>query len=196
MITDSIPNKQTEKQEYNRSSDMSTIALPPQEPLLNMARELEEAMAEENKAEMQVACNAIATYISESFLIVPPKVRVLGVRPRKGTGYNVEELYADYDLETHKIRLWMRTAVLEKVTSYGTFLSTLCHEICHHLDVVAFDFPNTYHTRGFYERAGILYHHVRGTPLRVLVWDRMRDGRLRINWPATMRNPGSGGRRR
>lgn len=196
MITDRIPDTQKEKQEYNRSNDLGTITLPPQEPLLRMAKQLEEFMAEENKKEMQVACNAIATYVSDSFQIEAPQVRVLGVRPRKGTGYDVEELYADYDLDTKKIRLWMRTAVLEKVTSYGTFLSTLCHEICHHLDVVYFDFPNTFHTRGFYERAGILYHHVRGTPVRPLVWDRMRDGRLRINWPATMRKPGAPGRRR
>jgi hypothetical protein len=26
----------------------------------------------------------------------------------------------------------MRTAVRQEVTSYGTFLSTLCHEFCHH----------------------------------------------------------------
>jgi hypothetical protein len=191
VITDYIPQNQEEKQEYNRSGDMVAIALPLQEPLLRMAKQLEAAMVDENKREMEAACNAIAVYIAESFHVSPPKVRVLGVRPLTSVGNDVEELFGDFDFKTKKIRLWMRTAVLEKVTSYGTFLSTLCHEICHHLDVVQFDFPNTFHTRGFYERAGLLYHHVRGTPMRVLVWDRMRDGRFRINWPATMRNPGS-----
>jgi hypothetical protein len=191
VITDYIPQSQEEKQEYNRSGDMVAIALPPQEPLLRMANKLEAAMVDENKREMEAACNAIAVYIAESFHVSPPKVRVLGVRPLTSVGNDVEELFGDFDFKTKKIRLWMRTAVLEKVTSYGTFLSTLCHEICHHLDVVQFDFPNTFHTRGFYERAGLLYHHVRGTPKRVLVWDRIRDGRFRINWPATMRNPGS-----
>src|SRR3989441_2542183 len=32
------------------------------------------------------------------------------------------------------IRVWMRTAVRKEITSFGTFLSTLCHEYCHHLD--------------------------------------------------------------
>ena len=32
------------------------------------------------------------------------------------------------------IRVWMRTAVRKGVTSRGTFLTTLCHEFCHHLD--------------------------------------------------------------
>lgn len=36
--------------------------------------------------------------------------------------------------DTMLIRVWMRTAVRKDVTSFGTFLSTLCHEFCHHLD--------------------------------------------------------------
>ena len=136
MITDYIPQSQEEKQEYNRSGDMVAIALPPQEPLLRMANKLEAAMVDENKREMEAACNAIAVYIAESFHVSPPKVRVLGARPLTSVGNDVEELFGDFDFKTKKIRLWMRTAVLEKVTSYGTFLSTLCHEICHHLDVV------------------------------------------------------------
>jgi hypothetical protein len=54
----------------------------------------------------------------------------------------------------------------EEVTSFGTFLSTLCHEFCHHLDFQKFRFEESWHTRGFYERAGVLYHYARGTPSR------------------------------
>jgi hypothetical protein len=47
----------------------------------------------------------------------------------------------------------MRTAVRKDVTSFGTFLRTLCHEFCHHLDFQKFGFNDSWHTRGFYERA-------------------------------------------
>ena len=60
------------------------------------------------------------------------------------------------------IRVWMRTAVRKQVTSFGTFLSTLCHEFGHHLDFERFGFQDSPHTRGFYERAAVLYHHARG----------------------------------
>ena len=43
----------------------------------------------------------------------------------------------------------MRTAVRKEVTSFGTFVSTLCHEFCHHLDFQKFGFPDSWHTRGF-----------------------------------------------
>src|SRR5260370_31381641 len=68
------------------------------------------------------------------------------------------------------IRVWMRTAVKKDITSFGTFLSTLCHEYCHHLDFEHFKFPDSWHTRGFYERAAALYHYARGTPPKRLHW--------------------------
>jgi hypothetical protein len=61
----------------------------------------------------------------------------------------------------------MRTAVRKEVTSFGTFLSTLCHEFCHHLDFQKFGFRDSWHTRGFYEKAAALYHCARGTPLKI-----------------------------
>ncbi len=54
------------------------------------------------------------------------------------------------------IRVWTRTAVRKEVTSIGTFLSTLCHEFCHHLDFQRFGFADSWHTRGFYERTAAL----------------------------------------
>jgi hypothetical protein len=186
MITDIPPKDAAERQEFLRSEAMVTIKLPEAEPLRLLAKELEEAMVGEDRRKIQSACNAIAEQVSEGFNVQVPKVRVLGLRPLEEEGKHVDELFGDYDFEKRLIRLWMRTAVLGKMTSYGTFLSTLCHELCHHLDVVHFNFENTYHTRGFYERAGLLYSHARGVPNRVLVWNRQKNGVLRINWPATM----------
>jgi hypothetical protein len=74
----------------------------------------------------------------------------------------------------------MRTTVRKEVTSFDMFLSTICHEFCHHLDFTRFGFVDSWHTHGFYERAAILYHHARGTPLKRLVWVRM-GGRGGLN---------------
>jgi hypothetical protein len=81
----------------------------------------------------------------------------------------------------------MRTAVRKKVTSFGTFLSTLCHEFCHHLDYQKFGFADSWHTRGFYERTATLYHHARRTPLKRLFWVALPGGRWRIDWQRTNR---------
>jgi len=83
------------------------------------------------------------------------------------------------------IRVWMRTAVREEVTSFGTFLRTPCHEFCHHLDFKKVGFADSWHTRGFDERAGILYHHARGTPLKKLFRVPMAGRGWRIDWQRT-----------
>lgn len=187
MITDRPPRKTEYKHEYSQSEAMSSLQLPPAEPLRRLAKQLEEAMSTEDRKEIERICTAVAVSVCAHYKVTPPTVRVLGVRPLEEKGDFVDETFGDYTFQNARIRLWMRTAVLEKMTSFGTLLSTLCHEICHHLDVVCFGFEHTYHTRGFYERSGQLYHHVRGTPVRELVWDKQKDGTLRINWPLTMR---------
>jgi len=188
MLTDSLPRKAELQDEFRQSDAMRSLDLPNDASILVYVRQIEEAMKLEDRAQLQRACNALAKSISTHFGAKPASVRILGVRPLEESGNRIEETYGDYTFESARIRLWMRTAVLEKVTAFGTLLSTLCHEICHHLDVVQFGFPNTYHTRGFYERAGLLYHHVRGTPVRKLVWDKLKNGKYRINWAQTMRS--------
>jgi hypothetical protein len=85
------------------------------------------------------------------------------------------------------IRVWMRTAVRKEITSFGTFLSTLCHEFCHHLDYQKFGFHDSWHTRCFFERTAALYHHARGTPPKKLFWLPTPGERWRIDWPRTNR---------
>ena len=92
------------------------------------------------------------------------------------------ELFGDYKPETMLIRLWIWTAVRKEITSFGTFLSTLCHEFCRHLDYQHFGFRDSWHTRAFYERTAALYHHARGTPPKRLIWLPVQGGRWRIDW--------------
>jgi hypothetical protein len=133
------------------------------------------------------ACMEFLTNAADFYKVPQCGVRVLAARPlRVREGWSTE-LFGDYAPETMLIRVWMRTAVRKEVTSFGTFLSTLCHEFCHHLDFHKFEFPNSWHTRGFYERTAALYHHARGTPAKRLFWVRLPGGRWRIDWQRTNR---------
>src|SRR5207302_323676 len=62
-----------------------------------------------------------------------------------------------------------------------------CEEFCHHLDFQKFGFRDSWHTRGFYERAAELYHYARGTPPKKLFWVPVAGGRWRIDWQRTNR---------
>ena len=53
----------------------------------------------------------------------------------------------------------------KRVVAYRSFLRTLLHEICHHLDYEHFRFPETFHTEGFYNRESALVRRCERDPL-------------------------------
>ena len=189
MHTDKVPRKAINKDQYLRSDSMRNIELPPAEPSRTIALRIKKALADEDRKELQAGCKDLLNALSEAYNVTPPGIRVLAARPRKVTDNWVYETFGDYDPETTQIRLWMRTAIQKKTTSYGTFLSTLCHEFCHHLDMVSLEFPDTFHTRGFYERTALIYHHIQNTPVRRIVWQAQSDGTYSVDWAGTMRAP-------
>jgi hypothetical protein len=180
MVTDPLPVRGNRRKEYERSDALKVITVSADDRF--NAPEIEAALCSESAASIRKACSAFLTEAARFYGVPPPKVRVLAARPLKVYETGSTELFGDYDLKTYVIRVWTRTAVRKQVTSFGTFFSTLCHEFCHHLDLHLFGIPSSPHTRGFYERAAMLYHHCRGTTLRNLVWRPFGRGRFRIDW--------------
>ena len=144
---------------------MKTVNLPTNGDLQGIAQFLESAMKSESIRDVRSACTDFLATASSFYEVSNCGVRVLAARPLRTREHGTFELFGDYAHDSMLIRVWMRTAVRKEVTSFGTFLSTLCHEFCHHLDFKKFGFVDSWHTRGFYERAGVLYHYARVTPL-------------------------------
>src|SRR6516162_1993387 len=188
MVTDSLPRTARLREEYLRSDQMRGLALPSDDRFLVTARRIEEALRTEETSPVRPACVAFLASAGKFYAVSMPQVRVLRARPirvREG-GWGVE-LFGDYRFDEKLIRVWMRTAIQKRVTSFGTFFSTLCHEFCHHLDRERLGFSETPHTRGFFERTAALYHHSRATPAKGLYWVPFGRGRWRIDWSRTNR---------
>jgi len=86
----------------------------------------------------------------------PVRVKVLAKRPRQAGG----ELHGLYTLSEDGralIQIWMRTAAHKRVVAFRTFLRTLLHEVCHHLDFTLFGLAESFHTEGFFRRESSLY---------------------------------------
>ena len=188
MFTDSLPEKALLRAAYQRSNQLCSLEVPADDHLRTPARSIEEALNTEQSAPVRKACLEFLTAAAAFYGVSRPPVRVLAARPlRMRENRWATELFGDYHLEQKLIRVWMRTAVQKRVASFGTFLATLCHEFCHHLDCERFGFRDTPHTRRFYERAAAPYHHARSTPAKRLFWARLPNGRRRIDWPRTNR---------
>ncbi len=182
MITERCPRSGARRVEYERSDLMKKLIVPKDDRLRELALAIESAMNCGDCAPVRSACTAFLAEAARFYEVSQPKIRVLAARPLRVYETGKTELFGDYDLVSKVIRVWMRTAVQHRVTSFGTFLSTLCHEFCHHLDVQRFDLATTPHTRGFYERTALLYHNCRGTPLRPLVWRLNAQKCWQIDW--------------
>src|SRR5262249_48013818 len=128
-------------------------------------RELGAALTSTRRPQVKVAGAAILSLLSKFYGVRTPGLQVLGLRPRNSREGYTYERFGDYTHDTQMIRVWMRTAVLGKVTSHRGLLNTLLHEFCHHLDRQLLGYPNTLHTRGFFYRIDGLYHRALGTPV-------------------------------
>ncbi|HWE26291.1 MAG TPA: hypothetical protein VG496_20310 [Myxococcales bacterium] len=200
-MTDRPPRSTQARREFDRSDALLRL------PLLPDARELqvravlfEKVLASADRRGVHAAGESILDLLARTYGIGKPKLRVLGARPRDVWEGGHFELFGDYDFERQRIRIWMRTAVFGRVTSYRGLLHTLLHEFCHHLDREALGFSQTPHTRGFHHRVDDLYHLALATPAekrRPLMWIRMGSA-FRVDWSklrqsSTSRAPGRAG---
>jgi hypothetical protein len=198
VVTDRPPRSAGARRAFEASDALiSLVVLPNALDLQARATLLEKALATGDRRSVRVEGDSILDLLARTYQITTPGLRVLGTRPRRVWEGGQFELFGDYDFETKRIRIWMRTAVLGKVTSYRGLLHTLLHEFCHHLDREGLGFLETPHTRGFHSRVDDLYHLALATPpesRRPLVWIRMGSA-WRIDWSKLrMRTSRSGDR--
>ena len=116
------------------------------------------ALATGRPQEVQEVAQRIGTGICISLRVPAVVVRVELRRPPTGRG----ELHGLYTPANGRgrdvIRVWMITAKRGQVVAYRTFLRTLLHEICHHLDYTYLHLRDSLHTQGFYQRESSLFH--------------------------------------
>ncbi|MDG2307381.1 MAG: hypothetical protein P8R42_22570 [Candidatus Binatia bacterium] len=155
-----------ERREYQRSEKLSKVPLPPDPCLGKIALAIDRALASENRLKAEGASQALVDRLSRRLSMPSATIRVQGRRPPDGEG----ELHGIYrpaeGTEQDQISVWMRTAKRADVVATRTFLRTLLHEVGHHLDMRLLDLPNSYHSRGFYQREAYLFRIItKGTAL-------------------------------
>jgi hypothetical protein len=145
---------------YRQSDAIVAVRLPDAEILRPPALALVEALKSETRASVQRLSQQITDGIVGQLRVPPLRIQVLAVRPSDDWG-ELHGLYLpEEDGATAKIQLWMRTAKHKRVVAFKSYLRTLLHEICHHLDYELYKFPETFHTEGFYNRESSLFHQL------------------------------------
>ncbi len=149
-----------QKRVYRRSDEIHGVRLPNATELRPLLADLLPALEQENRARTEELCRNLASGIAAGLQTPPLRVRVLAVRPSASWG-ELHGLYVPAEGNVSAvITVWMRTARRRQVVAFRSFLRTLLHEICHHLDYEHFGLPESYHTEGFYKRESSLFHQL------------------------------------
>jgi hypothetical protein len=148
---------------YRKSDAITGIEVPDPEALRPLAAQVDEALRAEDRRILQKATAGLANTILESLGVERVTLRVLAVRPSNADS----ELHGLYEHEEGKravIRVWMRTATKGQVVKFRTFLRTMLHELCHHLDYLHLGLADSFHTEGFFRRESSLMRQLAPKP--------------------------------
>lgn len=142
---------------YRRSDGLSEVKLGKPGALRPGIPILQKALENEDRAAVELACRGLCAGFCADLQVVPVTVRVLAVRPYNDYA-ELHGLYEPVDgRKRARISVWMRTARHKRVVAFRTFLRTLLHEYCHHLDYEHFKLAESYHTEGFFKRESSLF---------------------------------------
>jgi hypothetical protein len=115
-------------------------------------------LATGHAADVQLQAQRISDGICAALGVAPVRVRVALRRPPLRGG-ELQGLYTPANGRGRDvITVWMLTAKRGQVVAYRTFLRTLLHELCHHLDYTFLRLRDSLHTQGFYQRESSLFH--------------------------------------
>ncbi len=165
------------KRTYRKSDRVLRVDLPDVARLMPLAAAIAPALEEESVARVRDGSQALVNELNRQLATPPVIVKVLERRPLS-SAYELQGLYEPDEVTggTARITVWMRTAKKENVVKFRTFLRTLLHEVCHHLDYELYKLDETFHTEGFYARESALMRDLMGEE---------RDGARRGSPPAS-----------
>jgi hypothetical protein len=149
-----------QKRIYRRSDEIHAVPLPNGAELRPLIAELSSALERGDRVKTEDLCRKLAAGLAAGLKTPLIRVNVLAARPHASWG----ELHGLYEPAQGRasavITVWMRTAQRRQVVAFRSFLRTLLHEICHHVDYELFKLPESFHTEGFYKRESSLFHQL------------------------------------
>jgi hypothetical protein len=138
---------------------VTSVRLLQPEGLWPFVDTIQESLAEDRRPDVEAAGRFLVRGLTTMLEVPPVNLFVLAVRPTLRNA-ELHGLYTREGKATPKIQLWMRTAQRQRVVAFRTFLRTLLHELCHHLDYEMLKLADSFHTEGFFKRESSLFHQL------------------------------------
>lgn len=146
---------------YDQSNAKSAIRVQGTARLYQAVDALPTALAAGEPLQVGRIAQVVADEITTGLQVPRVEVVVSGQRPSNARG-ELHGLYTPHGNGTGTIKVWMITAKRGQVVAFKTFLRTLLHEVCHHLDYALLGLGDSLHTDGFYKRESSLFYQIGG----------------------------------
>ena len=144
---------------YDRSDGVSAIEVPLAAQLRPLVGLLAAALQSDRRPDVEAVANRLCLGVTRALGVEDVAVVVLAVRPTLREA-ELHGLYTRDGRRTPRIRVWMRTVHYKRVVAFRTFLRTLLHEVCHHLDYTCLELEDSFHTEGFFKRESSLFYQL------------------------------------
>lgn len=151
-----------DKATYHESDRIVRVPLTAPEVMWPLVEQIRAALAAAKRSALQAFVQRLVTAMVTDLGAPLARVKVLAARPSRDWG-ELQGLYEPEEDDAEAvITVWMRTAAKKHVVAFKTFLRTVLHEVCHHLDYELYRLEESFHTEGFFKRESSLFHQIAG----------------------------------
>jgi hypothetical protein len=148
-----------QKRIYRKSDAIQSIPVKNPSGIHPVIIKLKKSLEDNKRRDVAKHSSEICRLVCEGLGTEPLIVKISSKRPSNSTR-ELHGLYEWTDGETPVLTVWMKTAAKKQVVAFKSFLRTILHELCHHLDYAYFNLDDSFHTEGFFKRESSLYKQI------------------------------------
>jgi hypothetical protein len=147
------------KRIYRKSDAIESVSLKNPERIHPVTIELKRSLEDNKRRDVAKHATEICRLVCEG---LDTETLTVGIKSRRpsSSAEELQGLYERTEGEAAVLTVWMKTAVKGQVVAFKSFIRTILHELCHHLDYAYFDLDDSLHTEGFFKREASLYRQI------------------------------------
>jgi hypothetical protein len=149
----------TRKRIYRRSDAIESIPVKSPGSIHPVTIELKKSLEDNKRRDVAKHTSEICRLVCEGLDTEAIHVRIRSRRP-SSSSEELQGLYERTEGEVSVLTVWMKTAAKGQVVAFKSFIRTVLHELCHHIDYAYFDLDDSLHTEGFFKREASLYKQI------------------------------------
>jgi hypothetical protein len=153
------------KRIYRKSDAIESVPVKNPGAIHPVTMRLKKSLEENKRREVAKHASEICRLVCRGLDTESLTVRIRSRRP-SGSTEELQGLYERSEGEPAVLTVWMKTASKGQVVAFKSFIRTILHELCHHIDYTYFNLDDSLHTEGFFKREAFLYRQVVPVELR------------------------------